>query len=82
MDDYVKAGERVWNVERLFNTKAGFSRKDDSLPPRILKEPLSDGPAKGETVDLEKMLNEYYKLRGWDNNGIPTEEKLKELGIK
>ena len=82
MDDYVKAGERVWNVERLFNVKAGFSRKDDSLPPRILREPLSDGPAKGETVDLETMLDQYYKLRGWDNNGIPTEEKLKGLGIK
>ncbi|MBI5375933.1 MAG: aldehyde ferredoxin oxidoreductase family protein [Candidatus Schekmanbacteria bacterium] len=81
LDDYIKAGERIFNVERLFNVKAGFTRKDDSLPPRVISEPMSEGPSKGETVDFEPMLTEYYALRGWDNNGVPTKEKISELGI-
>jgi aldehyde:ferredoxin oxidoreductase len=74
-----KAGERIWNAERLFLTRAGFSRKDDSLPPRMTHEPMPAGPAKGHVCHLEEMLGPYYKYRGWTDNGIPTQEKLQEL---
>jgi len=77
----MKAGERIFNLERLFNLKAGLTAKDDTLPPRMLKEPMPSGPSKGQVVRLDEMLPEYYKLRGWDKNGVPTPEKLKELGL-
>ena len=76
-----KAGERIWNAERLFLTRAGFSRKDDSLPPRMTRVPMPSGPAKGHVCHLEEMLGPYYKYRGWTDNGIPTQEKLQELGL-
>lgn len=81
MDELVKAGERVWNAERLFLVRAGFSRKDDTLPHRLTHEPLPDGPAKGKVVHLEEMLDEYYQERGWSRTGIPEEAKLKELEL-
>ena len=81
MDSLMRAAERIINVERLFLVKAGFTRKDDSLPPRIVGEPLPDGPAKGMVCHLEEMLNDYYRLRGWTQDGIPTDKKLKELGL-
>ena len=81
MDSLMRAAERIINAERLFLVKAGFSRKDDSLPPRIVGEPLPDGPAKGMVCHLEEMLNDYYRLRGWTQDGIPTDKKLKELGL-
>jgi aldehyde:ferredoxin oxidoreductase len=74
-------GERIWNLERLFNVKAGFTSKDDTLPKRILEQPMSEGPGKGQVNRLYEMLPEYYRLRGWDENGIPTPEKLAELGL-
>lgn len=77
----LRAGERVYNLERMFLVRAGFSRADDTLPPRMLQEPLPDGPAKGHVVELDQMLPEYYRLRGWDENGVPTPEKLAELGL-
>ncbi len=77
----LEAGERIFNLERLFLMEAGFTNQDDTLPKRMLKEPLSEGPAKGHVVYLDKMLPEFYKLRGWDENGIPTPEKLESLGI-
>jgi len=78
---FMKTGERIFNQERLFNFKAGLTGKDDTLPKRMLEEPMPDGPAKGMVVHLSEMLPEYYKLRGWDTNGVPTQEKLKELGL-
>ncbi len=81
IDKLCKIGERITNIERLFLKEAGFSRKDDSLPKRITEEPLSDGPSKGMVCHLEDMLDKYYELRGWDSNGIPTAEKLKELDL-
>ncbi|MBI5374338.1 MAG: aldehyde ferredoxin oxidoreductase family protein [Candidatus Schekmanbacteria bacterium] len=81
IEEVEKAGERIFNAERQFMVKAGFSRKDDSLPDRLVKEPMPEGPAKGLVVHLDEMLDEYYKLRGWDQNGIPTIEKLNELGL-
>lgn len=80
-DEYLLSGERVWNLERLFNLRAGFTTKDDTLPPRLLKEPMKGGPHEGKVVRLDIMLPEYYSLRGWDEQGIPTEEKLKELSL-
>jgi aldehyde:ferredoxin oxidoreductase len=80
-DDYLKAGERIWNLERLFNLKAGFTAKDDTLPERMLKEPIKSGPAKGEVSHVPEMLPEYYKLRGWDAKGVPTKERLQQLQL-
>ncbi|HEA65514.1 hypothetical protein LCGC14_1575910 [marine sediment metagenome] len=79
--NYLKTGERIWNLERLFNLKAGFTAKDDTLPKRFLEEPLAEGPSKGNVCKLEKMKQEYYQLRGWDDQGVPTEKKLRELGL-
>jgi aldehyde:ferredoxin oxidoreductase len=80
-DGIMKIGERIYNLERVIINKLGFDGKDDTLPPRLLHEPMPDGPAKGHVVELEKMKEEYYRLRGWVN-GVPTIEKLKELEIE
>ena len=80
-EDLMLVGERIWNLERLFNVREGFGRKDDTLPDRFLKEPLSTGPTRGQVVELEPMLNEYYKFRGWDHEGRPTERTLERLGL-
>ncbi|MCJ7623827.1 MAG: aldehyde ferredoxin oxidoreductase C-terminal domain-containing protein [Anaerolineaceae bacterium] len=77
----MKAGERIFNLERLFLLNAGFTKKDDTLPARMLEEPIPDGGAKGHVVELDQMLPEFYKERGWDENGVPMPDKLKELGI-
>lgn len=79
--DIMTIGERIYNHERVILNKYGFTGKDDTLPPRLLKEPMPEGPAKGQVVELDKMLKEYYELRGWVD-GKPTPEKLKELGIE
>ena len=76
------AGERIWNLEKLFNLKAGLTKEDDTLPKRLLEEPIKSGPSKGEVNELHKMLPEYYQLRGWDSEGSPSEDKLKELSLK
>jgi aldehyde:ferredoxin oxidoreductase len=75
------AGERIFNLERLFNLRAGITSQDDTLPKRILQEPMLGGAAKGQVVRLPEMLPEYYRLRGWDENGVPTPEKLAQLGL-
>jgi len=80
-EEVLRAGDRIWNLEKLFNLEAGLTKEDDTLPPRLLNEPLTTGPAKGKVAELAVMLEEYYELRGWDKEGIPTEEKLSELGI-
>jgi aldehyde:ferredoxin oxidoreductase len=74
-EEFRKCGERIWNLERLFNIKAGFSRKDDTLPERFFG---SGGLDRAEFVGA---LDEYYQLRGWDENGVPTGEKLNELNL-
>ena len=80
-EEFLLAGERIWNLERLFNLRAGFSAQDDTLPARLLNEPMKDGPHKGNVVKLDVMMPEYYSVRGWDENGVPTGDKLKELGL-
>lgn len=78
--------ERAWNLTRLFNVREGFTRKDDTLPARLFSQPSTKGPSKGQVVDreaFEKMLDEYYEVVGWDREtGVPTDEKLTELGIE
>ncbi len=82
-EDYLKIGERIWNAERIFNLKAGLDPlRDDTLPKRFLEEPMPEGPNKGHTVRLKEMLPRYYKLRGWTEDGMVTEEKARELGIE
>jgi aldehyde:ferredoxin oxidoreductase len=80
-EDYLRAGERIWNLERLFNLKAGFTKQDDALPRRLLEEPIATGPAKGQVSHVPEMLPEYYALRGWDAEGVPTRERLASLGL-
>jgi aldehyde:ferredoxin oxidoreductase len=74
-------GERIWNLERLFNIEAGFSGTDDTLPRRMLEEPMPEGPAQGQVCKLHEMLPEYYTIRGWSDQGVPTEEKRASLGL-
>jgi aldehyde:ferredoxin oxidoreductase len=75
------AGDRIWNLEKLFNLKSGLTGKDDTLPKRFMEEPIKTGPSKGEVNELSRMLPEYYKVRGWDQQGKPTAQKLKELSL-
>ena len=81
LDEMMKTGERSFNLKRLINVKCGISRKDDVLPERILTLPIPEGGTKGHVPDQEKMLKDYYQERGWDENGIPTSGKLKELSL-
>jgi aldehyde:ferredoxin oxidoreductase len=82
-DELMTIGERIVNVERLFNIRQGLTRKDDTLSERFLKEPIPSGPAKGRVLDLEPMLDEYYKARRWDaETGRPTQAVLERLGLK
>jgi aldehyde:ferredoxin oxidoreductase len=81
VEEFMKAGERVWNLERLWNLRAGFTAADDVLPERLLKDPIPTGPAKGCVNRLGEMLPEYYELRGWDQNGVPGDAKLSELSL-
>jgi len=78
-------GERIYNLERMVNVRRGISRKDDTIPYRTMNEPVPGGPAEGRHCpreDLDAMLDEYYRLRGWTRDGIPTSKKLSELGLR
>jgi aldehyde:ferredoxin oxidoreductase len=81
MDKLNLVGERIWNLEKQFNLAAGFTKKDDDLPPRLKTEPAKAGPAKGLVNGLDKMLPEYYDLRGWDTEGRPRQDTLDRLGL-
>ncbi len=80
-DDLMKVGERIWNLERLYNLREGFSSADDNLPERLLNEPVAEGPSKGFTANLAPMLEEYYQFRSWTVDGVPRPEKLKALEL-
>jgi len=82
MEKLAQVGERIWNLERRFNNAAGFTAKDDALPPRLTTEPAKSGPAKGLVNGLDKMLPEYYEVRGWSKDGVPTKDTLTRLGIE
>ncbi|MEW5759146.1 MAG: aldehyde ferredoxin oxidoreductase family protein [Candidatus Thermoplasmatota archaeon] len=81
LKEILKVGERIWNTERIFNIKAGLTRDEDSLPLRLRKEKIPYGPAEGNVWEGEKMLDEYYKLRGWNEKGEPKKYKLSKLGL-
>jgi len=81
MDEFFKAGERIFNLKRLYNTTRGVARKDDTLPGRIKFDPKGGGAGQNLPPDLEQGLDEYYRLRGWTADGIPTEATLGELGL-
>lgn len=79
----ITAGERIYNLERLFNIREGFQSKDDYLPERFIKEPVTDGASKGQIFEMEILLRDYYSARGWDIlTGVPQREKLEELGLQ
>ncbi|NPV71879.1 MAG: aldehyde ferredoxin oxidoreductase family protein [Firmicutes bacterium] len=83
-DELQEIADRIETTIRLFNNREGLSRSDDTLPPRILEEPLPDGPARGKIIgraNLDRMLDEYYQLRGWDPAGVPTKETVSRLQI-
>lgn len=77
----MQIGERIYNLERLYNLAAGISNEEDKLPERFLTTPFKEGFSKDRVVPLAPMLTAYYRVRGWDEKGVPTEEKLKELNI-
>ncbi len=83
VNDFRRAGERVYNLARAFSVRDGLTRADDTLPERLLKEPLPEGPAAGQKVEkLDEMLDAYYEFRGWDRKtGKPTSAKLRELNL-
>jgi len=85
VENLQRAGERILNLERIFNLREGMTREDDTLPPRMLKEAIPDGPSKGLAITKEEidiMLKEYYDLHGWDPvTGVPKQETLEALSI-
>ena len=85
VESYLKCGERIWNLVKLFNLREGHNPSDDNLPTRMFNDSFTNGSAKGIKIDkneFKKSLEEYYSIRGWNNKGIPTKEKLKKLGLE
>ncbi|MBU2455003.1 MAG: aldehyde ferredoxin oxidoreductase C-terminal domain-containing protein, partial [Proteobacteria bacterium] len=83
-DVFIETGERIWNLVRMFNLAQGMDASTDTLPRRFVEEPLPDGPGKGHRIskkDMAYMKQEYYKTRGWDENGVPLDKTLKRLRI-
>jgi aldehyde:ferredoxin oxidoreductase len=80
-ENMAKVGERIWNMERQFNMAAGITAKDDTLPPRLLREAAQTGPARGLVNHLDEMLPKYYEMRGWSKDGKPTAGTRKRLGL-
>jgi aldehyde:ferredoxin oxidoreductase len=80
-EELLACGDRIYNIERLFNLQEGYSASDDTLPKRLLAEPMPDGPGKGIVHPLDKMLPNYYVIRGWDADGVPSPEKKEALGL-
>jgi len=84
-EEMQRAGERIYNLEKAYNVREGWTKKDDCPPPRVMKDPIPDGAAKGSLVtkkEFDLMLSAYYAARGWSKDGIPTKQKLTELELK
>jgi len=81
VDKLAEVGERIWNMERAFNIAAGITGEQDTLPDRLRKDAAQTGPAAGRVSDLDKMLPEYYQLRGWSADGVPTAETSSRLNL-
>ena len=83
-EELKKTGERIYNLEKIYNVREGWVKKDDYPPPRVMKDPIREGPSKGSFVseeEFEPMLEAYFEARGWSREGIPTKQKLEELEI-
>jgi aldehyde:ferredoxin oxidoreductase len=80
-DELIKIGRRIYTLERLYNNRAGFGRADDTLPPRFFREEFQTGSSRHRVVRLEEMLDNYYSVRGWGEDGAPLPETLAELGL-
>ena len=78
---FLKAAERIINLERMYNINLGMDRRNDTLPKRFLEGSLPSGESKGQIVELDALLDDYYNVMGWNSNGVPKEEKLKELEL-
>jgi aldehyde:ferredoxin oxidoreductase len=84
LDELYRLGERIWNLTRLFNLKAGMKKEDENLPGRFKAEPLPDGPAAGHHFtdeEIERLRGDYYAVRGWDEDGVPKPATLAALGV-
>ena len=84
-EDLMATGERIFNLTRLFNLREGFTREDDDVAYRCRTDPLPDAPVEGRVLTreaLDHMLDDYYRARGWDERGVPTVSKLRELGLE
>lgn len=84
-EELLQLGERIWNQVKLFNLREGFTRKDDRLPRRFFEQPLPTGEHKGSALneqEMQQLLDEYYELRGWNEEGIPSDSKLRELELQ
>ena len=82
LEELMAAGERIFNLKRMYNVKCGITRKDDTIPGRILKQPRAEGGARGNLPPLERMLEEYYPARGWDSDGVPLKETIEKLDLE
>jgi aldehyde:ferredoxin oxidoreductase len=80
-EEFLKVGERSFNLKRLLNLSCGVTKEDDNLPVRITQEPFTEGASAGHLPDLPTMLHDYYAVRGWGDDGVPTANKLQELGL-
>jgi len=80
--DLLKAGERIYNLKRMYNVRCGITRKDDTIPARMLREKRGEGGSAENLPPFESMLGEYYRYRGWDESGVPAKAKLQELGLE
>lgn len=81
-ESILEAGDRIWTLEKIFNLRAGIDKSQDTLPKRLLEDPIPGGPSEGHVHKLDVLLPEYYAVRGWDENSIPTEATLKKLGLE
>ena len=79
-EELIEVGERIYNIERMFNKAAGMKPEDDRLPKRLMEEPIANGPSEGQVSQIKVTLPEYYEVRGWEN-AFPTDETLKRLGL-
>lgn len=78
----LEAGDRIWNLEKIFNLRAGIDSSQDKLPRRLIETPVENGPTKGHVHELKQLLAEYYEVRGWSKDGIPTNETLSKLDLE
>jgi len=79
--EFLRAGERIYNLKRMYDVRCGITRKDDIVPARMLREKRREGGSAENLPPFSEMLDEYYAYRGWDQNGVPTKGKLDELGL-